>query len=140
MTSPLLYSTIIPTYNRASFLDAAILSVLDQMVPGDELIVVDDGSQDATPAVLDRYGDRIRVVQGGHQGAGRARNLGIEKAKNDLVAFLDSDDVWLPQKLNIQRSFMERRPDILFSFTNFEVEVSRRDRAQAVPGALAPRA
>ena len=115
-------SIIIPTYNRAAYLDRAIDSVLGQMEDGDELIVVDDGSEDGTPAVLKKYGDRIAVVQGGHGGAGRARNLGIARARNDLVAFLDSDDVWFPHKLRIQRAFMERRPDILFSYTNFEVE------------------
>jgi len=118
----MLCSIIIPTYNRASYLDVAINSVLSQMTPGDELIVVDDGSEDETPAVLSKYGNRITAIQGGHGGAGRARNLGIERARNDLVAFLDSDDRWFPHKLRIQRDFMVRRPDVLFSFTNFEVQ------------------
>ena len=118
----MLCSIIIPTYNRASYLGAAIDSVLGQMVPGDELIVVDDGSDDDTPAVLRKYGSRIAAIQGGHGGAGRARNLGIERARNDLVAFLDSDDRWFPHKLRIQREFMARRQDVLFSFTNFEVQ------------------
>jgi glycosyltransferase involved in cell wall biosynthesis len=115
-------SIIIPTYNRASYLDVAINSVLSQMLPDDELIVIDDGSEDETPAVLSRYGNRIAAIQGGHGGAGRARNLGIARASGDLVAFLDSDDCWFPQKLRIQRDFMARRPDVLFSFTNFEVQ------------------
>jgi glycosyltransferase involved in cell wall biosynthesis len=118
----LFFSTIIPTYNRAAYLDAALPSALGQMIPGDELIVVDDGSDDDTRSVLHKYGERIKVIQGGHGGAGRARNLGIKEARNELVAFLDSDDTWLPGKLEVQRSFMERRSDILFSFTNFEVE------------------
>jgi len=92
------------------------------MLPGDELIVIDDGSEDETPNVLGDFGDRITVIQGGHGGSGRARNLGIEQARNELVAFLDDDDIWLPNKLKIQRTFMERRPDVLFCFTNFEVE------------------
>jgi glycosyltransferase involved in cell wall biosynthesis len=118
----MLCSIVIPTYNRALYLGAAIDSVLGQMVPGDELIVVDDGSDDDTPAVLRKYGSRITAIQGGHGGAGRARNLGIERAGNDLVAFLDSDDRWFPHKLRLQREFMARRPDVLFTFTNFEVE------------------
>ena len=118
----MLISTIIPTYNRAAYLDKCIRSVLDQMLPGDELIVVDDGSYDETPDVLARFAGKIHVIQGGHGGAGRARNLGISRATKDLVAFLDSDDVWLPGKLELQRTFMERRSDILFTFTNFEVE------------------
>lgn len=118
----LLISIIIPTFNRAAYLDKSIKSALDQMITGDELIVVDDGSEDETPDVLHKYGNLIKVIKGHHGGAGRARNLGIAEAKNELVAFLDSDDIWLPGKLELQRTFMERRPDILFSFTNFEVK------------------
>ena len=122
MYPQLLFSIIIPTYNRATYLDTAIKSALEQMISGDELIVVDDGSDDGTPDVLRKYGERIKVIQGGHGGAGRARNLGIKVAKNDLVAFLDDDDIWFPNKLEIQRTFMERQTDILFCFTNFEVK------------------
>jgi len=92
------------------------------MITGDELIVVDDGSEDHTPAVLQKYADLIRVIKAEHGGAGKARNIGIAHANNNLVAFLDSDDIWLPGKLKIQRSFMEQKPDILFCFTNFEVQ------------------
>jgi len=99
------------------------------MLPGDELIVVDDGSDDETPKILNKFSSRIIVIQGSRGGAGRARNLGIAQATKDLVAFLDSDDVWLPGKLELQRTIMERRPDILFSFTNFEVE-NRDGRVQ----------
>ncbi len=116
------FSIIIPTYNRAVYLGAAIQCALQQMLPGDELIVVDDGSEDDTPQILKKFGGRISVIQGAHEGAGRARNLGIEQARNELVAFLDDDDIWLPGKLQIQRTFMEKRSDVLFSFTNFEVE------------------
>jgi glycosyltransferase involved in cell wall biosynthesis len=118
----MLVSTIIPTYNRAAFLERAIDSVLSQSLPGDELIVVDDGSEDGTADLLRRYGSRVTVLAGEHGGAGRARNRGIAHARNDLVAFLDSDDVWLPGKLRLQREFMAARPDVLFCFTNFEVE------------------
>lgn len=120
--APMLVSTIIPTYNRAAYIERAIDSVLSQMLPGDELIVVDDGSQDGTSAILAKYAGRIIVLQGGHGGAGRARNLGIRHARNELVAFLDSDDAWFPAKLAMQRTFMARRPDVLFCFTDFEVE------------------
>lgn len=116
------FSIIIPTYNRASFLGRAIQSALAQMRPDDELIVVDDGSTDDTPAVLAGFGGRITVVQGRHGGAGRARNLGLARARKDLVAFLDSDDEYLPGKLAIQRRLLATRPDILFCFTNFRVE------------------
>jgi len=84
----------------------------------DELIVVDDGSTDDTAVVLQKYAGRIRIVQGGEGGAGKARNLGISVAQGDLVAFLDSDDEWMPGKLAAQRALMQRRKDILFAFGN----------------------
>ena len=121
--APLRCSIIIPTFNRAGFLSKAIESVLRQMLAGDELIIVDDGSDDDTPEVLDRYRDQITVIRLPHVGAGKARNIGIARAKNELVAFLDSDDYWFPFKLELQRAFMQQRPDLLFCFTNFEVQL-----------------
>jgi len=120
---PMRVSVVIPTYNRAAYVGKAVDSVLRQMEEGDELIVVDDGSQDETAEVLARYSERIRTIRTSNGGAGRARNLGIAQARNDLVAFLDSDDKWFAGKLALQREFMRRRPDVLFCFTNFEVEL-----------------
>jgi glycosyltransferase involved in cell wall biosynthesis len=117
-------SVIIPTYNRGSFLNRAIRSVLDQLLVGDELIVVDDGSDDDTPRVLSAFADRIVVLQGAHRGAGPARNLGIARARSELVAFLDSDDLWLPHKLELQRRLMASHPELLYCFGNFEVQFS----------------
>jgi glycosyltransferase involved in cell wall biosynthesis len=114
-------SVIIPTYNRAQRVDKAIRSVLPQVRPGDEVIVIDDGSTDDTKSVLRRFAGRITVLSGDHGGAGRARNLGLERARGDLVAFLDSDDKWLPGKLMAQRRLMGERPDIMYCFTNFAV-------------------
>jgi len=119
-------SVIIPTYNRGLLLGGAIRSALAQMGPGDELIVVDDGSTDDTRAVVDSFGDRVTYVCGQHRGAGPARNLGIAHAHGDLVAFLDSDDEWLPGTLAGRRAFMEARPDVLFSFTDFRVVKANR--------------
>jgi glycosyltransferase involved in cell wall biosynthesis len=116
------FSIIIPTYNRAAFLERALDSVLCQIRPADEVIVVDDGSDDDTPRILAKLGDRITVIHAAHGGAGRARNLGLERARKPLVAFLDSDDEWLPGKLDVQRAFMAHRPDVLYCFTNFRVE------------------
>jgi glycosyltransferase involved in cell wall biosynthesis len=119
------FSVIIPTYNRAAFIGRALESVLRQTKPGDEVIVVDDGSSDDTPRVLEELGDRIVTLRVARGGAGRARNLGLARARNELVAFLDSDDEWLPRKLDIQRAFMAHRPDVLYCFTNFQVEDRR---------------
>ena len=110
-----------PTYNRARWLGAAIRSVLAQMQAGDELIVIDDGSTDNTREVVASFGERVTYLHGARRGAGPARNLGLSRARGELVAFLDSDDEWLPGKLALQRSFLEARPDVLFCFSDFQV-------------------
>jgi glycosyltransferase involved in cell wall biosynthesis len=96
-------TVVIPSYNRAAFLRAAMASVLNQTIRDLELIVVDDGSTDETPRVLQdaaRGDSRIRVVRNdGDHGPGAARNAGIAQARGDWIAFLDSDDLWEPDKL-----------------------------------------
>ena len=114
-------SVVIPTYNRAHLVARAVASALANVSPGDEVIVVDDGSTDDTAAELAAFGDRIRAIQGRHAGAGAARNTGIASARGDLVAFLDSDDEWMPNKLALQRALFEARPDVLFCFSDFAV-------------------
>jgi GT2 family glycosyltransferase len=112
-------SVVIPTYNRAHLIRRAVDSVLAQCGPDDEVIVADDGSQDATAQALAAYGDRIRHLALPHGGAGRARNAGIRAARKPLVAFLDSDDEWLPGKIDLQRALLAARPDVLFCFSDF---------------------
>lgn len=92
-------SVIIPTYNRAQYIAAAIDSVLGQTYPDYEIIVVDDGSTDNTRQVLSRYGERIRYIYQKNSKEGAARNNGIRHAQGEFVALLDSDDLWLPHKL-----------------------------------------
>jgi glycosyltransferase involved in cell wall biosynthesis len=111
-------SVIIPTYNRANLIVRSLRSVLAAITPGDEIIVVDDGSTDDTLQALEPYRDRIRYVLRPHRGVGGARNYGIAEARNPLVAFNDSDDEWFPDKLALQRAFMQARPDVLFCFTD----------------------
>jgi glycosyltransferase involved in cell wall biosynthesis len=96
------YSVIIPTYNRAHCVGEAIESALAQTLPPHEVIVVDDGSTDETPAVLAAFGDRIRAIRQTNAGVSAARNAGIAAARGDWIGLLDSDDVWLPQKAAIQ--------------------------------------
>jgi glycosyltransferase involved in cell wall biosynthesis len=105
-------SVVIPTYNRAREVGDAIDSALAQTRPALEIIVIDDGSTDETPAVLARYGERIRVVRQNNQGVAAARNAGIAVARGDLLAFLDSDDVWLPRKLELQAARIEADPEL----------------------------
>lgn len=95
-------SVIIPTYNRTSFLKDAINSVLNQTYRDFELIVVDDGSTDDTQDLVSYYGQKIRYIYQNNQGRSTARNHGIEVAQGEYLAFLDSDDVWLPDKLSRQ--------------------------------------
>ena len=116
--SSLNVSVVIPTHNRCQLVSRAIDSALAQCLPGDEVIVVDDGSTDGTADVLAPYGDRIIYIRIPNGGAGNARNVGICRAKNPLVAFLDSDDEWLPGKMLLQRAFLAAQPDVLFCFTN----------------------
>jgi glycosyltransferase involved in cell wall biosynthesis len=117
-------SVVIPTYNRANLIVRSLRSVLVAIVPGDEVIVVDDGSTDDTRQILEPYRDRIRYLLAPHRGVGAARNCGVAEARNPLVAFNDSDDEWFPDKLALQRAFMQARPDVLFCFT----DLSLRDK------------
>jgi glycosyltransferase involved in cell wall biosynthesis len=83
------------------------------------VIVVDDGSTDDTADRLRRFGDRIRYVPSPHVGVANVRNLGVREARRPLIAFLDSDDVWMPDKLQLQRTVMDRRPDVVLCGTDF---------------------
>ena len=112
-------SVIIPTYNRARYIDRAIRSAMAAISEGDEIIVVDDGSTDDTAAVVTPWLDRVRYARIDNRGAGGARNYGVSLATKPLVAFLDSDDEWFADKLALQRPFMASRPDVLFCFSDF---------------------
>ena len=112
-------SVIIPTFNRAGLLRRAIRSVIEATAPEDEIIVVDDGSTDETSSVPAEFEREIRYLPIKNTGAGGARNAGIKVASHDLIAFADSDDEWLPKRLDQQRPLMETRRDLVFSFSNF---------------------
>lgn len=100
-------SVIIPVYNRESTIKRAIDSVLNQTYRNIELIVVDDGSTDSTMNILRQVeGEKIIIIGQDHKGANAARNLGIENAKGEYIAFQDSDDEWMPEKLEKQIAYM----------------------------------
>jgi glycosyltransferase involved in cell wall biosynthesis len=102
-------SVVIPTYNRAATVSRAIESVLAQTVTDLEVIVVDDGSSDDTGKALgEMFGDRIRYYAQTNQGASVARNRGVEEARGEWIAFLDSDDLWERNKLEWQFKALEQ--------------------------------
>ncbi len=102
-------SVIIPTFDRLPFLERAVSSVLEQQQHADEIIVIDDGSQDGTADVVRTQFPMVTLLRhDGNLGVSAARNTGIRKAKGDWLAFLDSDDEWLPTKLARQIEEIER--------------------------------
>lgn len=107
-------SIVMPAYNCAWCVDRAIDSVMTQTFRDFELIVVDDGSTDDTPALLARRGDSLRVIRQANAGMSAARNTGIAAARGDYIAFLDSDDWWRPLKLAQQVALLDSEPDIGF--------------------------
>jgi glycosyltransferase involved in cell wall biosynthesis len=123
-------SVVIPTYNLAQFLPEAVESVRAQEWPDLEIIVVDDGSTDDTPALLERLaraGD-LRWFRQENAGASAARNRGIREARKSWVAFLDADDFWLDGKLSAQFEALERKPSAAFGYT--DVRVRREDGSE----------
>lgn len=117
-------SVVIPAYNRARFITTAIDSVLDQTYRDFEIIVVDDGSTDQTQEKLESYGDRIiNHSYTPNRGVSYARNRGIELAQGKYIAFLDSDDYWLPEKLQKQTEFFRNNPEYSIVATQCLVNV-----------------
>jgi glycosyltransferase involved in cell wall biosynthesis len=112
-----LVSVIIPTYNRGWILKEAIDSALAQDFRDFELIVVDDGSTDETKKILDGYDQELMVMRQSNRGVSAARNRGIAAAAGRLIAFLDSDDLWLPRKLSTQVAYFDSNPDAVIAQT-----------------------
>ena len=112
-------SVIIPTYNRWQVLRRAIDSVLAQSVTANEIIVVDDGSTDNTHTLLQStFGDRIKVLVQPNRGVSAARNAGLKIASGDWIALLDSDDEWLPEKLQQQIEVLEQNSSCVLCHTD----------------------
>ena len=112
-------SVIIPTYNRAGLLRAAIDSVLAQTFSDLELLVVDDGSTDDTQAMMRDFNDpRILYIRQENKGRSAARNVALARARGAYIAFLDSDDTYLPEKLALQVRYMDAHPDTGMVYTS----------------------
>ena len=117
-------TAIIPTYNRSSFLKGAIASVLGQDFfrrsgpeHSFELLVIDDGSSDDTGKVVASFGERVVYHSQSHRGVSAARNLGLKLSRGELVAFLDSDDLWKSEKIGTQVSFFKAFPEAKVCYT-----------------------
>ena len=123
-------SVIITTYNRAAMVTEAVESVLAQEMTDFELIVVDDGSTDETEERLSGFGSRLKYYQQENAGVSAARNRGLALSTAPLVAFLDSDDLWLPSKLPLQYNYMTEHPEVYICQTE---EVWWRNSRQINP-------
>ena len=108
-------SVVIPNYNGQAYLADSITSVLNQLYKNFEVIVVDDGSIDGSLEIIKKFGNQITLIASSNSGASNARNLGIIAAQGEYIAFLDSDDIWLPNKLGNQMSLMlEESLDLVY--------------------------
>jgi glycosyltransferase involved in cell wall biosynthesis len=115
MTCPKI-SVIIPVHNREQYVAEAIRSVLTQTHPATEIWAIDDGSTDSSAGVIQSFGKAVRYHRQPNGGAAAARNQGVELATGDFLAFLDSDDRWLPNKLALQLAEFEQNPDLAMAF------------------------
>ncbi len=111
MSDPVV-SVIIPAYRAAHTISRPVDSLLAQTRLADEILVIDDGSPDDLEAALIRYGDRVRLIRKSNGGAASARNLGIDRARGELIAFLDADDYWEPWKLERQLEILRIHPEV----------------------------
>lgn len=124
-------SVVVPTYNRADRLKDTVASILAQTVPANEVLIVDDGSQDNTAEVCRGFPAPVRYIHRANGGSAAARNTGMRAATSEYIAFLDADDVWEPTKLEVQLALHAAHPEIAWSATNHYTT----DRAnQPLPG------
>ena len=129
-------SAIIPVYNGAATIVEAIDSALAQSYPSLEVIVVNDGSTDATAEVLRRYAERVKVIDQANGGIAAARNAGVAMANSEYLAFLDADDIWTPAMIERTVTALDGSPDCVLAFTNCAViDSDGRDLDSALIGA-----
>jgi glycosyltransferase involved in cell wall biosynthesis len=133
-----LVSCVVPVFNGARYLEEAVASIEAQTWGPIEIVVVDDGSTDATPETIARLGSRIRAVRQDNAGAPAARNRGIAEASGDLLSFLDADDLWLPEKIATQMACFAARPwlDLCVCGTEHWWIPELADEASAIAPAL----
>ncbi|MBL7215320.1 MAG: glycosyltransferase family 2 protein [Phycisphaerae bacterium] len=130
-------SAVIPAYNSEKTIGRAIDSVLKQMRPADEILVVDDGSTDNTAEITRTFGEKVILIQQENAGVSVARNAGIDAATGDWIAFLDADDEWLENKLQLQAEHLERHPGLKWTYSNFYRKDPAREQLQ--PAHVSPK-
>ena len=115
-------SVVIPTYNRATVIGEALNSVMSQTYRNFEILVVDDGSMDDTAERVERFVQEghVRLIRQANAGASAARNAGIRLCKGEIISFLDSDDLWKPEKLSLEVEFLTLHPEIDAIFSDLE--------------------
>lgn len=117
-------SVVIPVFNTEKYISDAIESTLSQTLKPGEIIVVDDGSTDNTVNEISRFGDPVRIIRCTHRGAGAARNEGVRAARHSYLAFLDADDLWVPEKLALQVALIKAHPETDMVFGNVRQFIS----------------
>ena len=130
-----LVSVIMPSYNSARFVSEAIKSVMNQTYQNWELLITDDCSKDNSVEVINKYtaqDSRVKLeALKKNVGAASARNISLEKAKGEYIAFLDSDDTWNLDKLEYQIDFMRKR-NLPFTFSNYEIMEENGDKQNKI--------
>ena len=109
-------SVIIPTYNREEFITETIKSVLNQTYKDFEIIVVDDGSTDNTKQKLEPFKSKIKLIEQKNSERAVARNNGVKSSSGEYIAFLDSDDLWIKNKLENQVNFLDEKKDFILTY------------------------
>ena len=138
-----LVSVLLSVYNGEKYLEEAIESALEQTYAPLEFIIINDGSQDRTEHVIAKYGSKVRYFYQSNQGQPAALNYGLSIAKGAYIAFLDADDLHLPEKTALQVDFLENRPQVDFVFGHVE-QFSSPELSQEVqkkwvcPSGIAP--
>ncbi len=135
-------SVIMPVYNGERYLHYAIESVLSQTLLPAEVIIVDDGSSDNSMSIANRYGDRITYIRKEHSGVAHTMNVGIEHARCEYIAFLDADDLWVNEKLEIQMRAIQSHPvDMVFGYMKqfISPELSEQEKSEiTIPNSVIP--
>jgi glycosyltransferase involved in cell wall biosynthesis len=128
-----LVSVIVIVYNGQETVCQAIDSALKQTYLEREIIVVDDGSTDSSVALLRGYGRRIQLIQQKHRGISITRNTGLRAARGEYIAFLDQDDTWIPEKLQLQVEILKKYPSVGLTCGNFEFINKKREKLGSTP-------